>query len=114
MIASWRSGPAFLRMARALSGSCPWPAASQAAQGEAGELSGADGVGRAACGPLPHPPVPADKHVQHAVDVGDLDEQGAVELIEQLRDVDHGLAVPPPPRACSERARTISRRSCSR
>src|SRR5262249_33658071 len=68
------------------------PAVGQAAQGEAGEFSGADGVLGAAGRDLPPLPRSADEYVQDAVDVDDLDKHRGAELIEQLCDVDDGPA----------------------
>ena len=69
----------------------PGPAAGQAAQGEAGEVDRPEGIRGAACRELPDPSRPAHQHVQGAVHIDDLDEQGRAQLIQQFRDL-HGWA----------------------
>ena len=88
-----------LRPDRVQDGPCavrvgPGPPAGQPAQRERREVGGADRVLGAAGRELPHPPSPADEHVQRAVDVDDLDKLCPAELIEQRADVDHGTASP--------------------
>ena len=58
------------------------PAAGQAAQGEAGEISGLYGVVGAARCELPYPARPAGQDVQVTVDVDDLDQVGRAEFVE--------------------------------
>jgi hypothetical protein len=58
----------------------PGPAAGKAAQGEAREVRGPDGVGGPAGRELPYPARPAQEYLQVAADLGDLDQLGLAEL----------------------------------
>src|SRR5258707_3325755 len=54
----------------------PRSVASKAAEGETGELSGADGLCGSACRVLPYLSRPAYQDVQDAVDIDNLDQLG--------------------------------------